>query len=264
MKKEKSSRYPKRTVYYDSFDADFVNEVHSKRPVDKSYKYLHGNPLWHVASFLLYRVIVFPIAFLYCKLGMRQRIKGREKLRGVRSYVLYCMHNEPVGDALTPSQISFPKRAHVVISPDNIGLPVIGAALPMLGGLPTPTDLGGVRNYMRSTGELLRRGAAITVYPEAHVWQGCTTVRPFSSGAFDIPVRAKVPSYVATRVYKRSRFFGMHRVVYIDGPFYPSEGVGMIGARDELGEIVHRAMEARAAESDIEPVRYVKRQTDNV
>ncbi len=262
MKKKKGSRYPKREVRFCGFDADFVDEVTSKRRIGRDYKYIHKNPLWHICAFILYRIIVFPIAFLYCKIALRQKIIGRKKLKGHRSYVLYCTHNEPVGDAMTPSQIAFPKKAHVVIHPDNVSLPVIGSILPMLGGLPTPTDLGGIRGYIRSTSEMLARGAVITVYPEAHVWPRCTLVRPFKSSAFDLAVRSGAAAFSVTRVYKKSRLFGFKCRLYIDGPFYPSSGTGA-AARDELSALVRSSMEARAMENEVEIIRYLQVEKNN-
>lgn len=262
MQKKKSSRYPKRVVTFDGFDADFVDEVSSKRRIGKDYKYRHKNPLWHACAFILYRMIVFPIAFLYCKIALRQKIIGRKKLKGHRSYVLYCMHNEPVGDAMTPSQVAFPKKAHVVIHPDNVALPIVGRILPMLGGLPTPTDLGGIRSYIRETSAMLSRGAVITVYPEAHVWPRCTFVRPFRESAFDLAVRSGVASFSVTRVYKRSRLFGFKCRLYVDGPFYPTAKSGSV-AREELSELVHSSMEARAKENELEIISYVQVEKNN-
>ena len=261
MKKEKRQRYPKRTEYYSSFEGEFVREVVGERKIDKDYKYLHKNFLWHILAFSVYRLIATPAAFIYTKLFLRQKYIGKRKLRGVRSFVLYSNHNEPVGDAFTPSMIAFPRRTYVVVSPANVLIPVIGRVNPMLGALPTPSDIRAARNFSASTEELLKERSCITVYPEAHVWPKCAFLRPTSHAAFDIAVRTGSPVFVSTRVYKKMRLFGWRACVYVDGPFYPDTALRRSEAAEKLSEQVRSAMERRLCESDnLEIIRYERKE----
>lgn len=260
----KKDRYPKRTLYYNSFEGEFVDPVSAEKRIDKSYKYIRKNPLWRAAAFVAYRLIATPAAFVYTKLFLRQKTVGRSKLRGHRSFMLYCSHNEPVGDAFTPAMISFPRKAYVVVSPANVLLPVIGRVNPMLGALPTPSDLRAARNFQLAIDELLRGRCAVTVYPEAHVWPKCSFVRPFATGAFDPAVRSGAAVFCATRVYKRSRFFGYKCRVYIDGPFYPNTDLSRSAAAADLCDAVRRTMSERMRdEGEVEIIRYLKSEVKN-
>ena len=65
-----------------------------------------------------------------------------------------------------------------------------------------------------------------------------------------------------TRVYKRSRLFGFKCRLYVDGPFYPTAKSGSV-AREELSELVHSSMEARAKENELEIISYVQVEKNN-
>ncbi len=260
MKEENTSKYPKRTEYYSSFEGDFVSEVAGEKKIDKNYKYLHKNVFWRALSFVLYRIIATPVAFIYTALFLRQKYVGKEKLRGVDSFVLYSNHNEPVGDAFSPSVIAFPRKTYVVVSPANVLLPVIGKLLPMLGALPTPSDIRAARNFSVAAAELLQGKSCITIYPEAHVWPKCAFLRPFAPGAFDIAATSGAPVFTSTRVYKKARLFGYRPYVYVDGPFYPRDGLRRGEASDDLCRQVRSAMEYRLREAGtIEIVRYERK-----
>lgn len=263
MKSEKGRKYPKKTEYYDSFEGEFVKDVPGSKRIDKNYKYIHKNFLWHMCAFAVYRLLATPFAFIYTKLFLRQKHIGKAKLRGVKSFVLYSNHNEPVGDAFTPSVVAFPRRTYVVVSPANVLLPVIGKVNPMLGALPTPSDIRAARNFSLATQQLLsgKRRCCITVYPEAHVWPKCTLLRPMAPTAFDIAARSGAPVFVSTRVYKKMKLFGHRAVVYIDGPFYPEDGLGRSEASVRLCETVRNTMSKRLSEGDnLDIIRYERKE----
>lgn len=258
-KSQKKSRYPKRIVCFADFGSDFVAEVKGDKRIGGSYVFIHKNPVWKFFAFILYRLVATPVAFIYTKLFLRERYIGKKKLKGHDSYILYCLHNEKIGDAFSPSMISFPKPAYVVIHPANVMLPVIGKVLPMLGGIPTPSDLRGARNFSLAIEHRLKGKAAITVYPEAHVWPKCAMVRPFTDSAFDIAVRNSAPAFAVTRTYKRKRIFGYSCRTYIDGPFYADKTLGRTDAARALGAELHGVMEKRLSEhNEVEVIRYLK------
>lgn len=298
-------RYPKRVRCYREYTDDFIGSSERR---DVSFDYFADRTLgYRIGSFVLYRLIATPIAFLHSALFIRQRVLGRDKLRAYRREVkrynagrkngrmtngarknariengimkngtpragvsedkpreitpgvlLVCNHSERVGDAFTPSVVAFPVRTHVVVHPDNLALPVLGRLTSMLGAIPVPHDLPSARCFSRSVADKLARGHAVAVYPEAHLWEKYTGIRPFADSALDPAVRCGAPVFTCTRVYLRCPVVGYVTRLYIDGPFYPDPSLPRSAACRELSERVRTRMQERASESNVEVIKYIK------
>lgn len=288
-------RYPKRVRYYREYTDDFIGSGESRT---LSFDYCSDRRFgFRLGSFVLYRLIATPIAFLHSSLVLRQRVKGRDKLRAFRREVkrmkreaqkgecasasvsknasdgagvsteksaptpgvlLVCNHSERVGDAFTPSVAAFPVRTHVVVHPDNLALPVLGRLTAMLGAIPVPHDLPSARDFSRSVCDKLERGHAVAVYPEAHLWEKYTGIRPFADSALDPAVRCGAPVFACTRVYLRRPIVGYVTRLYIDGPFYPDASLSRSAACRELSARVRERMQERVKESNVEVIKYIK------
>jgi len=247
--------YPKKTVKYKSLDTDFISLGEGK--LEENYEYFSGKPLWRFKSFLLYRVLATPIAFLYTKLFLRDSYVGREKLKGIKGgYYLFSNHTHELGDAFTPPMLAFPRKAYVVVHPDNMKLPVIKSGTKYLGAIPTPSTLRQARDFSECVGKRLKEGCAIAIYPEARVWKYCSFIRPFAKGAFDTVFKYEAPIFTVTRVYKRSRLFGFKCVCYIDGPFNVRRDLPRKEAKAELSRLVYSKMLERMKENEVEIYRY--------
>lgn len=250
-------RYPKCTRIYKSFSDDFVGST-KKSAVPEDYKYIRTSFFFRAKSFVLYRLVATPIAFIYSKLFMRERIIGKKRLRSFKSYVLIGNHTQKIADAFTPSVISFPKKTHVIVHADNVTLPVLKRLTPALGAMPLPSGIKSARAFLKATEQHLTNGEVITVYPEAHVWSYYTGLRPFTKGALDIAVRQGIPVFSFTRVYKKSRVFGFRCEIYVDGPFFPSRELSRADAERELSSTVFSKMNERVALSTVEVIEYKK------
>ncbi len=262
MKKSKKlaegEKYPERTIEYSSLSQDFDGGDMRERKIDASYKYGRRGLLWRLASAFLYRCIAAPCAYLYTKIKFGERYIGKEKLKAARGMgcFIYGNHTQPIADAFTPNMIGYPRRTHVVISSKNFSLPVLGPALPMLGGVPTPTDISALRNFTSAIDSLVRQKKIIAIYPEAHLWPYCGFIRPFSDASFAYPVRCGAPSFSFTRVYKRKKRGGVRCEVYIDGPFYPDASLSPRAARARLADEIFTVMTERAALGDVKVIHY--------
>ena len=108
--------------------------------------------------------------------------------------------------------------------------------------------------------EHLAAGHSVVIYPEAHVWNYYTGIRPFSTAAFAYPVENNTPCFTMTTVYRKPLICKRPRIkVYIDGPFYAEQGMNHREQRQRLCEIVRQAMQDRAALSDYEYIHYEQR-----
>ena len=248
----------KEIRYYERFTDDFVESPQQALRLSEDYVYVRTGWLSRLWAAVVYGLALF-FSFFYCRIGLRMRIRGKKNLRsaGKGGLFLYGNHTQPVGDVFTPAHCLFPRRIYTLVSPANYGLPVIGKLLPYLGALPVADTVQGMRALQQALETRLQQGCGIVVYPEAHVWEYYTGIRPFPATSFKFPVKCAVPVYAMTVTYQKARWGKRPRmVVYIDGPFAPT-GETAAQKAESLRAAVQTAMERRSRESNVEYIRYV-------
>ncbi len=250
-----------KTRYYKSFEDDFY-QTGEKYTLDKDYEYLPRNMAERIISSVVYG-LAFVFSSIYCRVFLHVRFVGANKLRRERgAFFLYGNHTQPIGDVFNPALACFPKRIYTVVSPANLHLPFIGKLLRPLGALPLPDSVSGMIKFNQAIDKKINKGHPVIIYPEAHLWDYYTDIRPFGDAAFTYPVKLGVPTYCFTTTYQKRRFGKKPRItVYIDGPF------DVIGATrremaTELRMKVFDKMKARAKMSDIEYIQYVRTEID--
>lgn len=257
------------TVYYDDERNDEFSGIRRDTvTVDETYPYLRKNPLWRAAAWVVYRGVMKPFAFLWCKLKFGLRIQNKKVLRPYRKtgYFVYANHTLMAGDAFIPNLLDYSKKTYVVVHPDNISAPVAAGLVKLCGGIPTPTTLRGHRPFADAIAHRIAEGASVCIYPEAHIWPYCARIRDFADTSFAYPVRLGAPVFSATVTYQKRRIGRTPRVtVWIDGPYLPDPANGTRVARADLRDRVFRTMRARATQySTYERIRYRKREeTEN-
>jgi len=260
----KKDRLPIKTVYYTDENKDEFSTANIKaKKIDKDYVYISKNPFWHVTRFIAYRLIATPIAFIYSKLVLGQRVKNKKALRPYRKkgYFLYVNHTQQIGDAFMPNVALFPKSVYMIVHPDNVSMPVLGRVTPYLGAIPTPTTISAMRNFRNAVEKRVLQGKCITVYPEAHIWPYYTGIRSFPATSFSFPADFDEPCFTMTNTYKKRKLFKKPRVVsYIDGPFFPSPDVPKRERAEELRGRIYQKMKERSSLSDCEYIRYLPKE----
>lgn len=247
------------TYVYHSFEDDFVRSGDQGHALPADFAWVRTDLPGRIAARALYPVAL-ACGRIYLWARLRWHVKGRTALgeRKGGGFMLYCNHTQPVGDPFAPALAVRPVRTYVIASPSNLGIPFLGRLLPTLGALPIPDTIAGMRAFREAIAQRLAEGAAVVVYPEAHVWPYATMIRPFPAASFAFAVDNHVPAFCMTTTYHRRRHGSKPRAIaYLDGPFWPRAGVSRRQAREELRDQVHAAMEARARQSTYEYVRYV-------
>lgn len=255
---------PKTVYYTDELNDDFspTNGKIRARTVLGDYRYLHGkNPLWHIAAFLMYRVLATPVAFLYTHLLCGMRIRGRRNLRKIKGgYFLYGNHTQLCGDAFTPSMLTFPRKANVLVHPDIVSIPVARRMVPMMGALPIPTDMTAARHLMKALPVFLSHGQAITIFPEAHIWPYYNGIRPFTDTTFGYPFLFHVPAVGFTVTYRQRKI--LRRLpplvtVTVGEPIYPEDCRDKTEMRDRIHAFMQKTVEE---EKSYAYIQYVKKE----
>ena len=257
----------KQIYYYkDELNDEFSGAEITPRIIDENYTYIHRNPLWDFCSFLLQNVISMPIKLLYGKLKLKIKYVWKKKLKPYKkdSYFVYVNHTQVFADVFIPSLPMYPKRNHFIVNPENVSMKFLGNSIQLLGAIPIPNNKNGMKNFINAIETHIDKGHPITIYPEAHIWPFYTGIRNFKSVSFKYPVKLNTPVYSITNTYQT---YGKKRnkikiVSYIDGPFYPDEGLKIKEATEQLRNEVYDTMIARSKNSNIEYIKYIKKASE--
>ena len=261
-------REPKTFYYSDELNDDFAaTKKLGGKPIGEDFPYIHKNPFWRGAAAILYRGIVTPIAFLYCKLLFGLRIKGKKHLRGLKNgYFLYANHTQHTADAFVPTLVSFPKKAYIVTGASAVSIPGLRNIVQMLGAIPLPDETKGLQRFSEVLKTRVSQGAAICIYPEAHIWPYYTHIRPFRAGSFAYPADCGVPAVPYVVTYRERRWFKrLHPciTVQIGAPIFPDSSVPNRKERHRLRDAAFAFMNETAERTEQpEYIRYVCREKD--
>lgn len=262
MRKRKSD--VGRVIYYsDELNEEFSAAQITPRAVDHNFRYFHGR-LWDFCSLTLQNIFSMPVKYLYAKLKFHIRYVGKDKLKTYKSggYFMYGNHTQPFADTFIPSLGNYPKRNFFIVNPENISMPGLGTLVEMLGAIPIPCDMGGMKNFIEAVEDKIKRNYSVTIYPEAHIWPYYTGIRPFKAVSFHYPVKLKCPVFALTNTYHgRGRNGGKVKIItYIDGPFFADEALNSKEARQKLRDQVYQCMVERSKSSDYEYIEYQRKE----
>lgn len=248
-----------KTIYYtDELNEEFSEAKIQAKRIDGHYRY-GGTFLRPLGRGLLYHAIVKPLARVWLKVKFGHRIVGGEVLKPYRheGYYLFGNHTNPVADAYIPTMLSFHKGTFVIVHPANVSMPVLGKLTPSLGAVPLPDDKDATRNFLAYLHQLIQDHKSVTIYPEAHIWPYYTKIRPFGKDAFRYPIKEGVPVFCFVNTYQKRKHRKTPRIVtYVDGPFFPAEGMDGADKRQELRDRVYNRMVEFSEHNNVELIHY--------
>lgn len=253
----------KINYYKDELNDEFSEAKITPRVIDENYKYIHKNPLWDFASFLLQNIISMPIKILYGKIKFKIKYIGKEKIKKYKkdSYFVYVNHTQNFADVFIPSLPMYPKRNHFIVNPENVSMKILGNSIQLLGAIPIPNNKNGMKNFIKAIETHLNKKHPITIYPEAHIWPYYTKIRPFKSVSFKYPIQYNKPTFCMTNTYQS---YGKKKnkvqiITYIDGPFFANPKLNIKEQKEDLRNQVYNCMVERSKNSNIEVIEYKKK-----
>lgn len=253
----------RQVIYYsDELNDEFSVAKITPKVIDESWVYCHDSLWKRFTHVFWYRVVATPIAKFYTKWSFRHKTVGKEKLKPFKKqgFFLYGNHTQDIADAVLPSLITFPRTVYTIVHPNNVSMPYLGRITPSLGALPLPDDRAAYRHFLEAVERRVKENHVIMIYPEAHIWPYYTKIRPFADGSFLYPIKYGTPTFCFTNTYQKRRFSKKPKIVtYVDGPFFPDNTLSQREQKRDLRDRVHAAMTARAALSDCETIRYIKK-----
>ncbi len=254
-----------RVIYYDDeLNDEFSPAVITPKPIDENWVYVHTSLWKKFTRFFWLRVVATPIAVTWLRFTFHHKIVGREKLKQAdkkQGFFLYGNHTQPTADALIPTLLCGRRETYVIVHPNNVSMPYLGRVTPSLGALPLPDNMKAARNFAKAIETRIGEGACVAIYPEAHIWPYYTGIRPYPDTSFNYPIRHGTPVFCFTNTYQAR---GKHKkpriVTYVDGPFYPNPDLTGAEKRKELRDRVHATMTDRSRLSNIDVIKYVRRE----
>ncbi len=257
----------REVIYYsDELNDEFSTFTTSPPVIDGSYDY-DDNPLGKKLSrFFIYRLLIHPMASFYTHVIWGRKLVGKKLLKPYRKvgFFMYGNHTQPLGDAFMQACITYPRLNYVIVHPNNLTVPFFGKLTPALGALPIPGNTAAYRNFKAAIEDKIRRRHPVVIYPEAHIWPYYTRIRPFVDTSFVYPVTLNAPTFCFVNTYQRRRFSKRPRMVtYIDGSFYPDKSLDQKSQRKQLRDVVYNSMVKLSAHSNVEVIKYIKKEEQN-
>lgn len=249
-----------RVRYYREYTDDFVETDEQDYKLEDDYRYVRKDFKSRFLSGLIYTLAII-FGYPYCKLFLHTKYKNKKAFKTVKGEgaFIYANHTQPVGDVFLPAIPCLPRRIYTIVSPANLKVPVIGRILVYLGALPLPSTLKGMKEFTEAVSTRVNENKIVTIYPEAHVWEYYTDIRPFSDSSFKYPIKLNKPSFALTVTYQKRKFGKKPKTtVYIDGPFYPDESIPKASRAKALHDTVYECMLRRIQKSDYSYIRYEK------
>lgn len=252
-----------KVIYYtDELNDEFSEKKIIPKKIDENYQYKHGI-MWNICSYIVQNFISMIIKVPYQKIKFRLKYVGKEKLKKYKNegYFVYVNHTQVFADTFIPSVGVYPKRNFLIVNPENVSMKGIGWLVEMLGAIPVPGNKDAMKNFLEILEERVNKKCSITIYPEAHIWPYYTGIRNFKEVSFKYPIKWNKPAFCMTNTYQS---YGKNNdkikiVTYIDGPFFPDEGLRGKQAQINLKNKIYNKMVERSKNSNIEYIKYVKK-----
>lgn len=256
----------KEIIYYkDELNEEFSTAKIVPRKIDENYKYIHKSVIWNAIAFLLQNVLSVPIKFLYAKIKFKIKYVGKEKLKTYKKQgcFIYGNHTQIFADTFITSNTNYPKKNFFIVNPENVSMKFLGNIVEMLGAIPIPSNKEAMKNFLEVIEKRIKDGNSVTIFPEAHIWPYYTKIRPFKTVSFKYPVQLNVPTFSVTNTYQS---YGKNNdkvriVTYVDGPFFPDDECKTMKEKQQnLRDKVYKKMVERSQNSNIEVIKYVKKE----
>jgi len=247
----------KKVYFYHTLYDEVLPNNRTPPKIDAHYRYIPRNIFAKLWSWFYYRIIIFPIGWFYCKFKGIKYV-GLDKIRKCKTgYFVYANHTNQYSDVFSPSMLTPTRKPYLIVNPQNLNLPMLGASTKYLGALPLPDDLTAHKNFLGAIEHRLGQKHGIIIYPEARLWPYYTGIRPYDDGAFRYPVKYNVPTFCVTTTYQIGKNGKCKIIVYVDGPYNIDSSLSAKQNQANLCLQVKNTMQDRARKSDFKRRDYI-------
>lgn len=180
-----------------------------------------------VANVFYYSVAV-PIVFAMDKLFFDYKIMGKENIKKVPGGKITISNHIHYLDCTMNGLVNLPDYSYFITLESNCNIPIIGALVKLLRGIPIPTKIEEKKKFYENISKLLKNGETVHIYPEGVMRLYDQNLLEFKKGAFAMAVENNVPiipSVIITRerdgIYKYIKSKPLITQVVLE-PIYPN------------------------------------------
>ena len=183
--------------------------------------------IFNFVANIFYYIVAVPILFVVDKVFFDYKVIGKENIKKVPGGKITISNHIHYLDCTMNGFINFPDYSYFVTLESNCEIPVIGALVKLLRGIPIPTKIEEKKKFYEHIAKLLEGGETIHIYPEGILRLYDQELLEFKKGAFAMAVESNVPiipSVILTRkphgIYKYIKAKPLITHVILE-PIYP-------------------------------------------
>lgn len=177
--------------------------------------------VFKIASFIVFYILLYPLAWIVCKVWYRFKIHGQQNLKGISKAVSVSNHTM-FFDPVIIATVFFPKRVHQTLLEATVTAPFLGTLTRLLGGVPIPRRDTGFAALKKGGEVIFKNGGYFHFYPEGECYLYNNVPKKFHPGAFVISVLLDVPVVPIVSVFHEK---GKRPSVdiFVMEPVYPND-----------------------------------------
>ena len=232
---------PKRVIYYrDAMTEDYAGTNIQTQTVTADFPFVPEGLAFRFFGWIAYYLFAIPLVHICCFVVCGFRVKNKKAVRALKKtgYFLYANHSH-FTDAFLAPIIAFPKRAFVLVSPDTVSIKGIRTLVQMLGAIPIPQERKAIPLFCTAVETRAMESRCVAIFPEAHMWNYCTFLRPFHIGSFRYPVSYDKPTVAVAVTYQRRKLPFLRapkRTVFVSDPIWPDKALSPKEAQRKLAD----------------------------
>lgn len=185
------------------------------------------NKVFNFVANVFYYTIAVPIVFALDKLFFNYKIIGKENIKKVPGGKITISNHIHYLDCTMNGIVNLPDYSYFITLESNCEIPIVGALVRLLRGIPIPTKIDEKKHFYDNISELLKNGETVHIYPEGVMRLYDQSLLEFKKGAFAMSVENNVPivpSVLVTReregIYKYIKTKPLITQVVLE-PIYP-------------------------------------------
>jgi len=144
-------------------------------------------------SFIVYYFIAIPFLWLFIIVIKGVRIKNAKIIRRHKGGGVLVSNHVHTLDSAMNGLAAFPRKPVYTGLKANFKLPVAGFLVNILGTVPVPETPDEMKVFFHELQKQVHAGRLVHFFPEAHLIEFYSTLRPFKNGAFQVAKEAMVP-----------------------------------------------------------------------
>lgn len=220
--------------------------------IDENYRFESKSAVVRFFKAILYYVVA-ALLWVYNKGYLGLKVRGKCNLRAAKKlagggYITVSNHIHVMDCSMT-SSVCLPRKTAFTSLAGNLTIPVAGALVKALGGVPIPSEAGKMRYFVNYAAQRLKRGKPLHYYPEGVLRPYSDNIYDFNRGAFYQAAKCNVP--IVPIVYTERKARGIFRLyrgrkccftAHVLSPVMPDLMDGIGEASRKMTEYVQKLM----------------------